>query len=84
MNSTTYTAARKNLKNIFDESSQDSKPMIITRRNGEDMVILPLSYFESLDETAYLLKSSKNRNVLKKSIQELENNEIIEFDPTLS
>jgi len=84
MGTITYTTARKNLKSVFDEACENSSPIIITRRNGDDVVVLSLDDFQSLDETSYLLRSPKNAKILKKSMKQLENNEITEFDPTLA
>ena len=80
MPTTSYTVARKNLKAIFDKACNDSEPMVVKRRNGEDVVILSLSDYESLDETAYLLSSPANRKHLKKGLGNYKKNEFVEID----
>ena len=58
--STTYTDIRKNLKSSFDKVNQEHIPLLVTRKNGGNVVILAQNDFESLEETAYLLRSPKN------------------------
>lgn len=57
---TTYTAARAQFKKLCDEVSSTREPVIIQRRNGEDVALVSADELESLMETAHLLKSQKN------------------------
>ena len=57
---TTYTAARAQFKKLCDEVSSTREPIIIQRRNGEDVALVSADELESLMETAHLLKSPKN------------------------
>jgi len=57
---TTYTAARAKFKKLCDEVSSTREPIIIQRRNGEDVALVSADELESLMETAHLLKSPKN------------------------
>lgn len=57
---TTYTAARANFKKLCDKVSSTREPIIIQRRNGEDVALVSADELESLMETAHLLKSPKN------------------------
>ncbi len=52
---------------------RDRAPMIVTRKSSEFVVIMSLEDFESLEETAYLLRSPKNTKRLIESIVKLEN-----------
>ncbi|WP_445494093.1 type II toxin-antitoxin system prevent-host-death family antitoxin [Photorhabdus sp. SF281] len=60
MRNTTYGAARANLASIMDQAVQDCAPILITRQNGGDCVIISSAEYASLEETAYLLRSSAN------------------------
>jgi antitoxin YefM len=73
MEAITYTAARKNLAKTMEKVCRDRVPMIITRKSSESIVIMSLEDFESLEETAYLLRSPKNARRLIESIVQLEN-----------
>ena len=57
---TTYTAARAQFKKLCDEVSSTREPIIIKRRNGEDVALVSADELESLIETAHLLQSPKN------------------------
>ena len=73
MEAITYTAARENLASTMDRVCNDHSPIIITRNRDQAVVILSLEDFESLEETAYLLRSPANAKRLLESIHSLEN-----------
>lgn len=72
MNAITYTAARENLASTMDQVCNDHDPVIITRKRNQSVVLLSLEDYESLQETAYLLRSPVNAMRLAESITELE------------
>jgi antitoxin YefM len=53
----------------------DHDPIIITRNRNQSVVLLSLEDYESLQETAYLLRSPANAVRLSESIAELERGE---------
>lgn len=53
----------------MDQVCQDHEPLIITRKNNENLVMLSLDDYNSLTETQYLLSSEKNAEHLMKSLQ---------------
>lgn len=57
---TTYTQARARLAALFDQVSSTREPVIVRRRNAEDVAIVSADELESLMETAHLLRSPKN------------------------
>lgn len=67
MDSITYTALRQNLASALDKVNDDHQPMLITRQNGKDAVLLSLEDFKSYQETAYLLSSPANAERLLKA-----------------
>ena len=71
MKAITYTAARENLATTMNQVCDDHDPVIITRNREQAVVMLSLADYESLQETAYLLKSPANARRLLESIQEL-------------
>ena len=79
METVNYTDFRSNLKHWFDKVINDVSDIIIKRKNGKDLVLISLDEYNSLKETTYLL-TGKNRDVLLKSIQELEAKNGIEKD----
>jgi len=80
MTTTTIRKLRANLKSYFD-SVDDNKEILIVPRSGDKdaIVIMTLSEYNSIVETDYLLSTEANRNMLKKSLSELENDKMIEL-----
>jgi antitoxin YefM len=68
MNAVTYTDLRQNLKTYMDRVFQDRDPLIVTRKNSENVVLISVEEYNSLVETNYLLSSEANARHLKKSI----------------
>jgi antitoxin YefM len=71
MTAITYTAARENLATTMDRVCRDHDPVIITRNRDQAVVMLSLDDYESLQETAYLLRSPANAKRLLASIDSL-------------
>ena len=72
MNAITYTEARENLAKTIQQVCRDHDPVIITRKRDDSVVMISLEDYESLTETAYLLKSPRNARRLLASLEELE------------
>lgn len=72
MEITTYTNFRQNLKSFLDKVFTNHSPLFVTRSNGEDVVVLSKSDYESMQETFHLLKSPANAARLLKGIEEYE------------
>ena len=72
MDAITYTEARENLAQTIQRVCRDHDPVIITRKREDSVVMMSLADYESLTETAYLLKSPKNARRLLAAIGELE------------
>lgn len=72
MNAINYSDLRKNLKSIMDQIITDHEPIIVTRRNGDNVVMVSYEDYAAIEETAYLLKSPKNAKRLRESIKSYE------------
>jgi len=72
MDSISYTSARANLTKTMDQVCENHAPLIITRNGQASVVMLSLEDYNSLEETAYLLRSPKNAKRLIESIASLE------------
>jgi antitoxin YefM len=72
MNAITYTEARENLAKTIQDVCRDHVPVIITRKRENSVVMISLEDYDSLTETAYLLKSPKNARRLLAALDELE------------
>lgn len=70
-----YSDARKNLKSVMDKVVEDRSEAIITRRNGEAVVMVSLSEWNSILETEHLLASPENARRLREGIAQLNRGE---------
>jgi antitoxin YefM len=70
MDAITYTNLRQNLKSYMDKVFNDHDPLIITRKNNENVVLISIDEYNSLMETNYLLSNKKNAEHLQKSINQ--------------
>lgn len=66
---TTYTQARANLAKLLDRAADDRETVIITRRRGQRVALIAADELSSLQETAYLLRSPKNRERLLRALR---------------
>jgi antitoxin YefM len=72
MDAISYTAARENLASTMDKVCSEHAPVVITRNRDQSVVMLSLEDYESLEETAYLLRSPANARRLLDAIHALE------------
>ena len=72
MKAITYTAARESLASTMNCVCEDHDPVVITRNRDQAVVMLSLEDYESLQETAYLLRPPANARRLLESIATLE------------
>ncbi len=72
MDAITYTEAREKLANTIKRVCRDHDPVIITRKREDSVVMISLADYDSLTETAYLLRSPKNARRLLDATRELE------------
>jgi len=77
MKSITYTEARENLATTINLVCEDNAPVIITRRRDQAVVVLSLAEYESLQETAHLLRSPANAKRLLDSLNSIKRDKLI-------
>ncbi|MBT3379155.1 MAG: type II toxin-antitoxin system prevent-host-death family antitoxin [Lentisphaerae bacterium] len=71
MKTLTYTAARENLAQTMQQVCDDHDAVVITRRRDQAVVMMSLEDYESLEETAYLLRSPRNALRLREAVEQL-------------
>ena len=71
MKTMTYTESRARYAEVLSSVVDDREEVIITRAGHEPVVIVSLAEYESLRETAYLLRSPANAERLLESITRL-------------
>lgn len=72
MKTMTYSESRARYAETLDAVVNDAEPVVITRAGHEPVVIVSKRDYESLLETAYLLRSPANARRLLASIERLE------------
>jgi antitoxin YefM len=80
MDHVSYTELRQNLKKHLDKVCDDRAPLVVTRRNGEPVVVLSLADYESLEETLYLLSDPANAEHLRESIADADAGKLFPHD----
>ncbi|MGH3443804.1 MAG: type II toxin-antitoxin system Phd/YefM family antitoxin [Nocardioidaceae bacterium] len=78
MKTMSYTESRAKYAEVLDAVVNDREEVVITRSGHEPTVIVSLDDYESLKETAYLLRSPVNARRLLASIDELESGKGVE------
>lgn len=72
-----FTDARNNLKAVIDDVVNDADFTVIARRDAPDAVVMSLDTFNSIMETAYLLKSPANAEWLSRGVEQVRKGEIV-------
>ena len=78
MDAINYSDLRRNLKSQMDKVYHDHEPLIITRKDNENIVLISLEDYNSLTETQYLLSSKNNAEHLMKSLNSARSGNIIQ------
>ncbi len=80
MNAVNYTELRRNLKAYLDRVHEDREPMIVTRKNNKNVVLVSVDEYNSLVETSYLLSNPSNAVHLYASTEEADRGRVLEHD----
>jgi len=76
----TYSESRAKYAETLNAVVDDREEVVITRAGHEPVVIVSLEDYQSLKETAYLLRSPENARRLLTSISRLESGAGVERD----
>jgi antitoxin YefM len=72
MKTMNYTESRTRYAEVLDAVVEDREEVVVTRSGHEPVVIVSLDEFESLRETAYLMRSPRNARRLLDAMERLE------------
>ena len=72
MKTLSYTESRARYAEVLDSVVNDREEIVITRAGHEPVVVMSLADFESLRETAYLMRSPANARRLLDAMERLE------------
>lgn len=71
MDAMTYSTLRANLASTMDRVCDDHEVLIITRNGDQAVVMLSLEDYNTLEETAYLLRTPTNAKRLLSAATQL-------------
>lgn len=72
MKTMSYTDSRARYAEVLDGVTNDREEVVITRAGHDPVVIVSLEDYESLKETAYLMRSPTNARRLFDAMERLE------------
>ncbi|MDJ0931876.1 type II toxin-antitoxin system prevent-host-death family antitoxin [Breoghania sp.] len=67
-----YSDARAHLKQVMDQAINDRQEVIVTRKQGEAVVVVSLDEWNAISETLHLLSTPNNASRLRAAITELD------------
>jgi len=69
---TTYTKLRANLAAVLDQVVDGREVVVVRRKNGRDVALVPAEELAGLEETAHLLRSPRNARRLLGALRRAE------------
>jgi antitoxin YefM len=69
---TTYTQLRGKLASVLDRVAADQEVVIVRRKRGRDVALIPADELATILETAHLLRSPKNASRLLRAFRRAE------------
>ena len=78
MEAVNFSEFRENLKGVLDKSYDNHEPIIVTRKEGKNMVVISMEDYNSIMETNYLLSNKANAEHLFKSIEQIKKGKKVE------
>jgi antitoxin YefM len=75
-----YSELRQKLKARMDKVCADHAPLLVTRQNGEPVVMISLTEYEGLAETIHLLASPANAERLLRAVAEADAGQLVEHE----
>lgn len=70
MDTTTLSDFRANIKTMLDRTADGHEPLIVKRQQGEDVIVMSLSDYNSHRETISLMSNPENAIRLMQSVAE--------------
>jgi len=66
---TSYTNLRANLAAVLNRVADDQEVVVVRRRGGDNVALVPARELASLMETAHLLRSPRNARLLLSALR---------------
>ena len=68
----TFSDTRAKLKSVMDQVVRDRTPLVVSRKNGESVVMVSLADWNATEETTHLLSHKANAMRLSEAIGQLD------------
>lgn len=68
---------RANIDTFLDKVENDNDILLLKRETGKGVVIISLEEYDSLIETAHLLRSPKNRERLREALDQIKSGDVV-------
>ena len=78
MRTISFSESRANYARTLDSVVDDREEVVVTRSGRESVVIVSLDEYQSLQESAYLLRNPANASRILRSIERLESGDGVE------
>jgi antitoxin YefM len=75
MHALTYTHTRQHFADVMRQVNDDHAPIVVTSQRGKPVIIMSLADYQSLEETAYLMRNPKGSQRLIEAVEELRRGE---------
>lgn len=75
-----YSALRNSMKKYFDIITDSIETVVVTRKNGNNIVMMSEDTYNNLIENSYLTQNKKNYDWLMESKKQLESGKTIVKD----
>ena len=72
MIATNYTTLRDRMKSYFDQVTDESEPLVVTRKGGANVIVISEETYNNMQENLYLMGDHTNREWLLESKRQLE------------
>lgn len=72
MDTVDFTSFKRDLSQLFDKVNQDHTPLLITRSDGQPVVIMSADDYKSYEEMAYLMASPRNAARVNEAVAQLD------------
>jgi len=80
MVSATASEVRNNFKSYLDIVNEDSEELLIIRKRGSNAVLIGEDDWRSIQETLLVYEDVRVRDSLRRSIRQMEEGDVVEFD----
>jgi antitoxin YefM len=68
-----YSTARENLKTYLDKATNDFETIIVTRKQGENVVIISEAEYNNILENLFVMGNEKNYSRILAGVEQLKN-----------